>query len=83
MIRTPVQILYRVLVFESSKYDRRKGPHGHFQWDDLTQHQQMSLLLGTMPQAPVDQRHKQWFRAYFGDDIGFSLLLHVLGPKYE
>jgi len=22
----------------------------------------MALLLGTMPQAPVDQRHKQWFR---------------------
>jgi len=21
----------------------------------------MALLLGTMPQAPVDQRHKQWF----------------------
>ncbi len=28
----------------------------------FTQHQQMALLLGTMPQEPVDQRHKQWFR---------------------
>ena len=35
---------------------------GHFPWDGFTQHQQMALLLGTMPQAPVDQRHKQWFR---------------------
>ena len=35
---------------------------GHFPWDGFTQHQQMALLLGTMPQAPVDQRHKQWFK---------------------
>jgi hypothetical protein len=34
----------------------------HFPWDGFTQHQQMALLLGTMPQEPVDQRHKQWFR---------------------
>ena len=33
-----------------------------FPWDGFTQHQQMAFLLGTMPQAPVDQRHKQWFR---------------------
>jgi hypothetical protein len=33
-----------------------------FQWDGFTQQQQMALLLGTMPQDPVDQRHKQWFR---------------------
>ena len=33
-----------------------------FPWDDFTQHQQMALLLGTMSQDPVDQRHKQWFR---------------------
>jgi hypothetical protein len=33
-----------------------------FPWDGFTQHQQMALLLGTMPQDPVAQRHKQWFR---------------------
>jgi hypothetical protein len=33
-----------------------------FPWDGFTQHQQMALLLGTMPQDSVDQRHKQWFR---------------------
>jgi hypothetical protein len=33
-----------------------------FPWDGFTQHQQMALLLGTMPQDPVDQRHTQWFR---------------------
>jgi hypothetical protein len=33
-----------------------------FPWDSYTQQQQMVLLLGTMPQDPVAQRHKQWFR---------------------
>ena len=33
-----------------------------FPWDGYTQQQQMALLLGTMPQDPVVQRHKQWFR---------------------
>jgi len=33
-----------------------------FPWDGFTQQQQMALLLGTMPQDPVAQRHKQWFR---------------------
>ena len=33
-----------------------------FPWDGYTQRQQMALLLGTMPQDPVAQRHKQWFR---------------------
>ncbi len=33
-----------------------------FPWDGFTQHQQMALLLGTMPQDSVDQGHKQWFR---------------------
>jgi len=32
-----------------------------FPWDGFTQQQQMALLLGTMPQDPVAQRHKQWF----------------------
>ena len=34
----------------------------HFLWDGFTQQQQMALLLGTMIQDPVAQRHKQWFR---------------------
>ena len=29
-----------------------------FPWDGFTQQQQMALLLGTMPQDPVAQRHK-------------------------
>jgi hypothetical protein len=33
-----------------------------FLWDGFTQQQQMALLLRTMPQDPVAQRHKQWFR---------------------
>jgi hypothetical protein len=33
-----------------------------FPWDGFTQHHQMALLLGAMPQDPVDQRHTQWFR---------------------
>ena len=33
-----------------------------FPWDGYTQQEQMTLLLGTMPQDPVAQRHKQWFR---------------------
>ena len=33
-----------------------------FPWDGYTQQQQMALLLGTMPQDPVAQRQKQWFR---------------------
>ncbi len=36
--------------------------HARFTWDGFTQHQQMALLLGTMPQDPVAQRHEQWFR---------------------
>ena len=36
-----------------------------FLWNGFTQQQQMALLLGTMPQAPVDQRHKQWFMGLF------------------
>jgi hypothetical protein len=33
-----------------------------FPWDGFTQQQQMALLLGTMSQDPIAQRHKQWFR---------------------
>jgi hypothetical protein len=33
-----------------------------FPWDGYTQQQQMALLLGTLPQDPVAQRHQQWFR---------------------
>ncbi len=33
-----------------------------FPWDGYTQQQQMAVLPGTMPQEPVVQCHKQWFR---------------------
>jgi hypothetical protein len=33
-----------------------------FPWDGYTQHQQMAVLLGTIPQEPFVQHHKQWFR---------------------
>jgi len=32
-----------------------------FPWDVFTQHQQMTVLLGTTPQEPQVQHHKQWF----------------------
>ena len=44
-----------------------------FPWDGFTQQQQMALLLGTIPQDPVAQRHKQWFRTILPQ-------CHVLSP---
>jgi hypothetical protein len=32
-----------------------------FPWDGYTQHQQMAILLGTMPKEPQVQHHRQWF----------------------
>jgi hypothetical protein len=32
-----------------------------FPWDGYTQHQQIAVLLGTMPREPQVQHHKQWF----------------------
>jgi hypothetical protein len=34
----------------------------HFPWDGYTQQQQTAVLLGTMPQEPFVQCHKQWSR---------------------
>jgi hypothetical protein len=33
-----------------------------FPWEGYTQQQPMAVLLGTMPQEPVVQCHKRWFR---------------------
>jgi len=35
--------------------------HTRFPCDGYTQHQQVAVLLGTMPREPQVQHHKQWF----------------------